>query len=1075
MRQGDASAAEVEFQKALQLDPTNTQATSLLGQIRQAQAAREREGRFREALQQSDNLVAEGKFDDAQRALLELQQEFPDSAEIDQKLLALDQQMKLGRLMAGGQSAFDQGEFGEAVRILTEAQELDPNNERVRDLKVRAVQQRDRLRQVREAISAGQRAMRQGDAGAAEREYRRALQLDPANTQATNLLAQVQIREALQQSDNLVAEGKFDDAQHALLELQQEFPDSTEIDQKLLDLEQQMKLGRLMAGSQSAFDQGEFGEAVRILTEAQELDPNNERVRDLMGRAVQQRDRLRQVREAISAGQRAMRQGDAGAAEREYGRALQLDPANTQATNLLAQVQKERQAREREQRLKEGLSQAEKLISGKKFDEAQRKLTELQQAYPDAEEVPQKLLALSQRRAEAAAPPPPPAPPWAPVEKTPSRGAPVSEAAKSMQLAEELRRSLQTPRPSEPSLPAKPPAFTPTIPMAQAPPPPPPVAQPQVQAPPPTPAPPRVEPRKPAPAPAPPRVTPAPPVMAREAPKKSPMILVAVIVLVVVMGIGAFLFLRHPSTGGGGAASTEETQLETDAKGLQDKGDLQGALGKWQELAAKNGTLKKEADSAVADLTPKIEKGLFDQAKAAQDQKNWDGAIALYSKVADMSGPLKDQALAAIPVVKQQKEGLDDSKIEKQTFGDAMTALKRKQYTQARGLFQQVVSLKVPDSTLVPQAQSQLANLEQTIKAQEEFDAAERAANKNDLDGALAQFDRIASGGGPFATRAKARIPELQKMKSELAANAALKQELDAAVQAESNNDLPGALDKFKAIAAKGGTFGSEATKHIQEINDKLAAANADRDWKAALQAESSNDLNGALGQFKAIAAKSGPYKDQAQTHVQTIGEKLSAQADQQKFDDAVKRQNSGDLPGALAEFKALAGKPGAKQAEALDRFGTVSQLIADASKKPTITNPGPSNPGPSNPGPSNPGPSTPTTSTRNAKVELIPTGEFERWNGPVTRGQMMPDNSVEGGLKSIGNLSVPPMDAPAKAVVIFMINIDPNGNVTPGRKTSDDFALGPQVMAAAKGWKFNPPMVRGKAVQTNIQVKVSF
>ncbi len=137
-------------------------------QIRQAQAAREREDRFREELQQFDDLVAEGKFDEAQLGLLELQQEFPDSAEIDQKLLALDRQMKLARLLAEGQQAFDQGEFGEAVRILTEAQELDPSDSRVRDLKVRAVQERDRLRQVREAISAGQRAMRQGHPEVAE-------------------------------------------------------------------------------------------------------------------------------------------------------------------------------------------------------------------------------------------------------------------------------------------------------------------------------------------------------------------------------------------------------------------------------------------------------------------------------------------------------------------------------------------------------------------------------------------------------------------------------------------------------------------------------------------------------------------------------------------------------------------------------------------------------------------------------------------------------------------------------------------------------------------------------------------
>jgi outer membrane biosynthesis protein TonB len=88
----------------------------------------------------------------------------------------------------------------------------------------------------------------------------------------------------------------------------------------------------------------------------------------------------------------------------------------------------------------------------------------------------------------------------------------------------------------------------------------------------------------------------------------------------------------------------------------------------------------------------------------------------------------------------------------------------------------------------------------------------------------------------------------------------------------------------------------------------------------------------------------------------------------------------------------------------------------------------------------------------------------------------VIPDNSIEDGLKPIGSLTVPPVpDAPAKAVVIFIISIDPSGNVTPGRKTVDDYGLGPQVMAAAKGWKFNPPMVIGKPVATSIQVKVSF
>jgi serine/threonine-protein kinase len=1131
MNQGDLTGAEQELHRALQLDQNNPQAAELLEQIRQDRLSRERDFRLKEALWQADNLVSAGNFEEAQNRLLELQQDFPTSDAIQLKLQILDPFVRSRKLVQDGEHAFNQGEYAEAVRALTEALVLNPQDTEARDLKDRALQERDRLRQVREALSSGQRAMRQGDASAAEREFQKALQLDPTNTQATSLLGQirqaqaarereVRFREALQQSDNLVAERRFDDAQRALLELQQEFPDSAEIDQKLLELDQQLKLGRLLAEGQHAFDQGEFGEAVRILTEAQELDPSNERVRDLKVRAVQERDRLRQVREAISAGQRAMRQGDAGVAEREYQRALQLDPANAQATTLLAQLQKDRQAREREQRLQEGLSQAEKLLSGKKFDEAQRKLMKLQQAYPDAEEVQQKLQALSRRKAEAAAPPPLPAT-RAPA-KVPMGGVPLSDAAKSMQYAEELRRSLQTPRPSEPAPPAKPPApaLTPTIPIGQAPvqatqmieaplagpapdaqgatlllgsslkeqaraeqmaleapsppPLPPPLPQPQVRVPPPTPAPPRVEPKKPAPAPAPPRVMPTPPAMAeKEEPKKSPMIMVAVIALVVILAIGGFVFLHHrPSAGGGGARSAEETQLETDAKGLQDKGDLQGALGKWQELAAKKGALKSEADSAVAEVTHEIqqqEKTFFDQAKAAQDAKKWDDAIAKYNKVADMNGTMKEQAQQAVLTVKQLQQGMDVSKIEQQKFQQATNALKKNDYLQARVLFQQVIDLKKPDSTWAPKAQAQLTDLDQILKEKTEFDAAERSENTGDLNGALAQFQSVANKPGHFQTQAKARIPKLNEMISSAAANAAIKQEFDAAVRAENNNDLNGALDKFSAIARKGGTFGSEAQKHIQQINDKLAATTAQKDWNAALQAENNNDLNGALAQFKAIAAKPGSYKDQAQTHFQQINDKLAAAADQQKFDDAVKKQNSGDLPGALAEFKALAGKPGAKQAEALDRFGQVSQLIANANKpkQPELKAPV----------------STPTTAQvtptggRNSVVTplVAAAGDLSPLTLPYRKGMLVPDYNVDGGLQST-NLTMPPVQgAPPGSIVLIKIMIDENGNVTPNQIVNDTSGAGSDVEKAARAWKFKPPTAKGKPVKTSITVKVSF
>ncbi len=453
MKQGDLTGAEHDLHRVLQLDQGNSQAAELLEQIRQDRISREQDFRLKEMMWQTDNLVSEGNYEVAQTRLLELQKDFPSSDEVRLKLRILAPLIRSQKLFQDGERAFRQGEYAEAVRALTEALRFHPHDKEARNMKDRALEERDRRRQVNEALSAGQMAMRQGDVNAAEREFQQVLQLDPTNSQASSLLEQVRqaqaaseqevrFREALQQTGKLAAEGKFDDAQSALMELRQEFPDSAEIDQKLQVLDQQIKVSRLLVESQQAFDQGEFGEAVRLLTEAQGLDPADVRVRDLKVLAVRERDRLRQVREAISAGQRAMRLGHPEVAEHEYQRALQLDPANAQAANLLAQIRKDRQGGEREQRLKEGLGQVEDLLSGARFGEAHRLLTELQEAYPEAEVVQKKLQALYEPDVEVAAPTPPAAPPAparnspAPVAQAPAPAMPVTETPKAKPMAD---------------------------------------------------------------------------------------------------------------------------------------------------------------------------------------------------------------------------------------------------------------------------------------------------------------------------------------------------------------------------------------------------------------------------------------------------------------------------------------------------------------------------------------------------------------------------------------------------------------------------------------------------------------
>ena len=87
----------------------------------------------------------------------------------------------------------------------------------------------------------------------------------------------------------------------------------------------------------------------------------------------------------------------------------------------------------------------------------------------------------------------------------------------------------------------------------------------------------------------------------------------------------------------------------------------------------------------------------------------------------------------------------------------------------------------------------------------------------------------------------------------------------------------------------------------------------------------------------------------------------------------------------------------------------------------------------------------------------------------------LVPDYNVEGGLKPLDFSMSPVGGAPSGSFVMLIIEIDERGEVSPDRVISDTSGVGPTVMDAAKKWKFNPPMVKGKPVQTSVTVKVTF
>ncbi|MDR3676051.1 MAG: TonB family protein [Acidobacteriota bacterium] len=658
----------------------------------------------------------------------------------------------------------------------------------------------------------------------------------------------VEARHLKEQGDLVNAQGKL----RAILIL-----DKTQGEAKHLNAEIAAELDRLssspkvremFSAGEEAFKRGEFAEAIRALSEILKLNPNDTQARNLKEQAAREQDRQRQVREALTAGQQALKQGDLTGAEQELKKVLALDQNNSQASTLLTEIRKDRSGREKDFGLKEGLWKADNLVSAGKYNEAQVELAALQKAFPDAQEVRQKLQEVNSRLT----------PPLA-AGGLPGAGSASDQAKwRESQLAEATKSLAGDDIPGATLLLSSVKDRFPADPKVEA------LLQ-QLE-------------QKKAGTPAQP-IKPAPPLaVGTDKPRRSlglGMILGG-IALAVALGIGAFLHYHHAPSSAGTAASPEEIQLEHDAKLLQDNGNRDAALAKWRDLAARKGTLQSEAQQAIQQMTHQQEiesqeASLFSQGMAAQQDKKWDDAVTAYQKVADLNGPMKDQALQAISSVKELQSGADASTLEKEKYDHAVAALAQQDYAQARILFQQVVDLKVPDSKYAAKAQTQLKDVTAAGQSKQEFEAGVKAQGSGDVSGALARFQDIAAKPGPFQAQAQSRIQQINQVQ---AANNQ-KQQMERALQEnlkkfhdlESQKKYGDAAALLPSISQTGGDgnqlkneLESAEQSDLQNLTSKFSQAKNNKDV-ATLQL--------LRGQFQSLASASGTPAAQARDYAE--------------------------------------------------------------------------------------------------------------------------------------------------------------------------------------------------------------
>ncbi|MGH9344994.1 MAG: protein kinase domain-containing protein [Terriglobia bacterium] len=757
----------------------------------------------------------------------------------------------------------------------------------------------------------------------------------------------------------------------------------SQITEEIRRIESSSRLIQLANEAERLLNQDKLAEALTSIDEALKLSPADPRILDLRGRIEREQQNEKAGREAFAAGHKAFKMGDLTVAESELRKALQLDPKNGRASSLLGIIHEDRSTRAKSFDLKEAIWDAENRLNAGDPAGAVERLSKLRAAHPGNDEIrrlletAEKQLAAARAQQESK---------WL-DEQMEAAGKLVE--SKDFDQATRVLAGVKNRFPNVPRVQQ----------MLD-------LAETQLRAPGPAAPLPGVSPVQGSFKPA---AVSAPPPALRRGPNITVIVVAAVIVLALA---GAFIIhdLNHHQTPT--AATPQQLQLERQAKQLVEQGQPDQALSLWSILAAQPGPLQAEAGQQVEQITTNSqqEKTLFAQAQAAQQEKNWGQALSLYQRVAALNGDQKNAALQAITNVKALQSGQDPAVIERQKFAQAQQALRRQDYTRARDLFQQVVNLNVANSTLMPQAQSELTKLDAQIKAQQDFNAAAEMQSSGQLAQAEAKFQDIVNEGGPLAAQAKSRLTQIN-------------QQLSAQQKKQS---------QAQALQASQNQF---------------------KDFESHGEFRQARSLLGTIGQQGGNAA---PLESELDGLEQQSLQKLADQ-----FNQASGAKNAAALRQLAPEFQSLAaqGGPSASTASdyALNRIPATLQQIAAAQQPSKPAAPAPAAPG------------------HAAQVTVLTSGTYRPYNGPIRRGQLLPEYNIDGGLKAV-SLGLPAISgAPSGSVVILKVNIDESGNVTPDHVINDTSGQGPSVLAASSRWKFQPPEARGKPVKTSVAVEVKF
>src|SRR5580693_1305051 len=409
---GDYSQSRDFLRQALQLDSANTQARNLLEKVNAELRRILIRPKLQQQIEKGQELLAEGKMQEARmeaEVVLQLDPTFEPARELLKRIQQeLDRVRQIADWMDAAEQRLAQGLLEEAEELLAKVLEAESTNEQAKTLQLQVTNEKaERQRRVQFFEK-----MQQARGLWTQQNYSECIQLlvelrkeFPDDDEIPRLLETAQEDQANQKRSqgladarSMLANRRYDECKALLAALQKQFPGDDEIlDLQKTVLEDQRKQRRTQSVAEA-----------RSLLAARRYDDSTTLLNSLL-REFPGDDEILQLQKNVVEDQRKQRRAQSIAEARSLFAARRHDACTTLLNSILKefpgddealQLQKNVIEDQRKQRMLESLSEARSLLTAKRYDDCISRMTSLQKEFPDEADVSRLLETAQAEKAE---------------------------------------------------------------------------------------------------------------------------------------------------------------------------------------------------------------------------------------------------------------------------------------------------------------------------------------------------------------------------------------------------------------------------------------------------------------------------------------------------------------------------------------------------------------------------------------------------------------------------------------------------------------------------------------------------